>query len=432
MATIPILTGDDAARWLAERARPRLDEEARTTAAAILADVRARGDAALRDHTERLDGVRPERLPVPAEERRRALEGLHATRRRALEAARANIEAVHRAQLRREAPVEVRPGVAVWREFRPIERIGIYVPGGRADYPSSLLMCGVPARVAGCPRIVACSPPGPDGRVSDSVLAAAELLELDAVYAVGGAQAIAALACGTESVSRVDKIVGPGNRWVTAAKEIVYGIVDVDMPAGPSEIVVLADDAAEPHSVAADLISQAEHDPVALAAAVVTDADLGEKIAKEVDRQLERLPTNEVARASLAASAVCVAPDRATALDWVNRLAPEHVQITTRDDEDALARIEHAGSVFLGRQTPVAAGDYATGSNHVLPTAGRARAWGPLSVDDFGRWMAVQRMSADGLAALADTITTLARWEGLEGHARAVEARTAQGAGGAP
>jgi histidinol dehydrogenase len=304
-----------------------------------------------------------------------------------------------------------------------VDRVGIYVPGGRADYPSSVLMAGVPARLAGCPEVVVCAPPGPDGRPPASVLAAAELLELDRVFAVGGAQAVAALAFGTETIPRVDKIVGPGNRYVTAAKLLVFGLVDVDMPAGPSEIVALADADADAAWIAADLISQAEHAPDALAVCVTPDAALAGRVAQEAERQLAALPEPEIARTSLGRSAICVAPDLDGAIAWVNRLAPEHLTIVTRDAERVLDRIFNAGSVFLGPYAPVAAGDYATGSNHVLPTARHARAFDGLSVDDFGKWIQAQELTGDGLRALANAVTTLARWEGFEAHARAVEIR---------
>ena len=423
MAGIAVIEGARAEAWIRAKAEPGTDAEARRAVEPILADVRARGDVALRELTQRFEGVPVSSVRVPREAGRRALRSLSAERRSALEAARQNLEAFHRAQLREEPRVDVRPGVTVWREFRPNQRIGIYVPGGRAGYPSTLLMCAVPARLAGCADIVVCVPPSCDGQPPESVLAVAELLRIETVCAVGGAQAVAALAFGTESVPRVDKIFGPGNRYVTAAKELVYGVVDIDLPAGPTEIVVLADDSANPRWLAADLISQAEHAPDVLAVCVTTSETLGHRVADEIELQLEALPEPSVSRESLSASAVCIAPDAETAVEWVNALAPEHLTIVTRDDGAALERIIHAGSVFLGPYSATAAGDYATGSNHVLPTAGRARAWSALSVDDFGRWVQVQRLTVEGLAALAETVTTLSRWEGFEAHARAVEAR---------
>lgn len=427
MTLFALREGDSAARWVRERTEARLDEEARAAVQPILDAVRARGDAALLELTRELDGVTLAQLEAGPKDRRRALTGLSSDRRHALDQARANLEVFHRSQLRDETPVDVAPGITVWREFRPIRRVGIYVPGGRAGYPSSVLMCGVPALLAGCREIVICVPPGPGGRPPESVLAAAELLGIERVFAVGGAQAIAALAFGTESVPKVDKIFGPGNRYVTAAKELVYGAVDIDMPAGPSEIVVLAEETADPEWVAADLVSQAEHAPDVLAVCVTTHPRFGRRVCDEVERQLQALPDPEAAGASLGQGGVCVAPDLSTAIGWVNRLAPEHLSIVTGDDRAALRDIVDAGSVFLGGYSPVAAGDYAVGSNHVLPTARRARAWSALSVDDFGRWMQVQELTATGLRRLIDVVPPLARWEGFEAHARAVEVRFPEG-----
>ncbi len=423
MALIPIRRGADAERWIAEQIRPAPDEEARAAVAPIVADVRARGDSALRDWTERLDRVRLGRIEASVEDCRAALASLSPERLRALKEASANIDAFHRAQRRSEPKVEVRPGVTVWREFRPVPRVGIYVPGGRADYPSSLLMSAVPAKLAGCSSVIACVPPRPDGRAPDSVLAAAELLGLEGVYAVGGAQAIAALAYGTETVPQVDKIVGPGNRYVTAAKLMVAEVVEIDLPAGPSEIVVLADRSADPRWVAADLVSQAEHGPDTLAVCITDDSRIAELVAREAERQASALAQSDVARASLAASGVCLAPNLEAAIDWVNALAPEHLVIVTSDDEEVAARVINAGSVFLGPYAPVAAGDYAAGSNHVLPTGRRARATGGLSVDSFGKWVQFQRITAEGLRGLSETVIALARWEAFEAHARAVEVR---------
>jgi histidinol dehydrogenase len=423
MATVKILAGVEAARWIGERSVIDIDDEARATVEPIVNGVRERGDAALREFSERYDGITAEDFHATSDELDTALEELAPERRRALDVARANIECFHRAQRRQEAFVEVRPGVIVWRVFRPIERVGIYVPGGRASYPSSVLMSGIPARLAGCKEIVICVPPDSDGRAPTAVLAAAQLLDIKEVFAVGGAQAIAALAFGTETVERVHKIFGPGNRYVTAAKERVFGIVDIDMPAGPSEVVVLADDSANPEWVAADLISQAEHAPDTLAVCVTTTSKLADELAAAVERQLVTLPQPEVARESIARSAICVADDSNTAIAWVNQIAPEHLTLMTRDDEAALANIDNAGSVFLGPYSPVAAGDYAAGSNHVLPTGRRARAWSGLELDDFGRWMQVQRLSRSGLGDVAETVATLARWEGFEAHARAAEIR---------
>lgn len=423
MPLIPVLRPEEAAHWIARRKATVADEGAWAAVAPIVADVRARGDAAVLEYTRRFDGAVRSCVEVRAAERRAAWRRLSRERRRALETAGEAIEAFHRAQRRPGERVAVRAGVETWRVFRPILRVGAYVPGGRAAYPSTVLMTCIPARIAGCPTVVLCTPPGPDGRVPDAVLAAAELAGVERVFAVGGAQAIAALAYGTESVPRVDKIVGPGNRYVTAAKLLVSAVVTIDLPAGPSEVVVLADATAHPGWVAAELVAQAEHGPDGLCVAVTTEPDLAERIAAEVERQVDALPDPAAARATLARSAVCTAPDVQLAMDWVNTLAPEHLLLLTAEDDAMLARVVNAGSVFLGPYATVVAGDYAAGTNHVLPTGGRARAAGGLCVDDFGKWVQVQRVTRDGLRELADTLTTLARCEGLEAHARAVEIR---------
>jgi len=420
---IPLLDPSGADRWIAGRAATTIDREARAAVAPILAEVRARGDAAVLEYTRRFDGPTRISVEVTREERRQACRRLDPEQRRALEAAGAAIEAFHRAQRRVGERVCVGPGVEIWREFRPVPRVGAYVPGGRAAYPSTVLMTCLPARIAGCPSVVLCTPPGPDGCVPDAVLAAAELAGVERVFAVGGAQAIAALAYGTESVPRVDKIVGPGNRYVTAAKWLVSEAVAIDLPAGPSEVVVVAGATAEPRWVAAELVAQAEHGPDGLCVAIAAAPVLAGRIAAEVERQVEALPDPGPARATLARSAVCIAPDPDTAIDWVNALAPEHLVLMTEDDDAVLARVANAGSVFLGPYATVVAGDYATGANHVLPTGGRARAVGGLAVDDFGKWIQVQRVRRDGLRALAHTLTTLARCEGLEAHARAAAIR---------
>lgn len=425
-APIPVLEGPGADRWLeARRRRPAAGS--RPEVLEILEEVRTGGDEALLRLTARLDGVRPAALEVPRERWREALADLTPERREALERARRNLERFHAAQLREEAPVELEPGVRAWREFRPLERVGIYVPGGRAAYPSSLLMGAVPARLAGCGRVVACCPPGPDGLPPASVLAAAELAELDAVYAVGGAQAVAAMTWGTESVPAVDRIVGPGGRWVNDAKLAVSGVVAIDLPAGPSEVVVWADGSADPGLVAAELLAQAEHGPDSLAVAVLPDRGAAGRVRVALADDLERTERRDLAAASLAGSALLVAGSDAEALGWVDDLAAEHLVLLREDAREAAARVRHAGAVFLGPWSPVAAGDYAAGTNHVLPTGRRARSDGGLSVDDFGRWIQLQELSREGLEALAPSIVTLAEWEGLPAHADAVRARVGTG-----
>jgi histidinol dehydrogenase len=420
---VPVLAGEEARRWVDGYGRSPVEAGVDERVGEILADVRERGDTALLEWSERLDGVRPEPLRVPPDRCRRALEALDPAIRDALERAAANVERFHAAQRREEAPVEVEPGVTAWRTFRPLDRVGVYTPGGRAPYPSSLLMAAVPARVAGCRRVVACSPPAPGGEPHPAVMATAALLDVDALFAVGGAQAVAAMAFGTSSVPAVDKVVGPGSRWVNRAKLAVFERVDVDLPAGPSEVLVWADDVADPGLVAAELLAQAEHGPDSLAAAVLPDRGMAERVRSGLTDRLDAAPRGEAAAGALAGSALLVTGDEATARGWVNEMAAEHLVILREDPEEALAAVRHAGSVFLGPHTPVAAGDYASGTNHVLPTRRRSRSTGGLSLDDFGKWMQVQRMDADGLRSLGPTVIRLAEWEGFPAHADSVRER---------
>lgn len=419
---LPVLAGDRADAWLAER-RERASDAPAAEVADILERVREEGDRALLELTRRLDGVRPPRLEVPPGRCREALDALPAERRSALERARRNLRRVHRAQRRDEESVEVEPGVRAWRVFRPIERVGVYVPGGRAPYPSSLLMAAVPARVAGCGRVVACSPPAADGEPARAVMAAASLAEVDALYAVGGAQAVGALAYGTAAVERVDKIFGPGGPWVNEAKLAVFRDVEVDLPAGPSEVAVWADGRADPDLVAAELLAQAEHGPDSLAVGVLPAGPLPGRVLHRLAERLASTPRSADAAESLAASALLVHEDPARAIDWVNELAPEHLVVLREDARAVLDDVRHAGSVFLGDHTPVAAGDYAVGTNHVLPTRRRSRASGGLSIDAFGKWMQVQTMDAGGLRSLAPAVIELAEWEGFSAHAESVRAR---------
>ncbi len=419
---LPVLAGGEADRWV-ETLDRRGGESGDEAVRAILREVREGGDDALFRLTERYDGVRPAALRVPPERCRSALEALPEGRRRALERAVRNVRRFHEAQLREEDRVEVEPGVTAWREFRPLDRVGCYVPGGRAPYPSSLVMTAVPARVAGCGEVVACCPPGPDGEPPAAVRAAAALLGIDALFAVGGAQAVGALARGTETVPRVDKIVGPGSRWVNRAKLAVFEEVAVDTPAGPSEVLVWADGSADPDLAALELLAQAEHGPDSLAAAVVPEEDLARRINGALAPRLDATARREDAAEALAGSALLVSGDRSRGLAWVNRIAAEHLVLLREDPEAELADVRHAGSVFLGPDTPVAAGDYASGTNHVLPTRGRARGAGGLSVDDFGTWIQVQRMDRRGLETLGPAVAELADWEGFGAHAASVRER---------
>ena len=400
-----------AYRSLVDRAP--VPEEVRAQTLALLLDVRKGGDAALLDLTERFDGVRLAQTRVTDPAIKAALENLDPALRSALEVAASNIEAVHSAQRFQEEPVEVVRGVRVWREWRPFRRVGIYVPGGRTVYPSSVLMLAIPARLAGCQEIVMCSPPQRDGQVAAAILAAGALAGVTEVHAIGGAHAIAAMAYGTESVCRVDKIFGPGNAYVTAAKLAVFGEVAVDMPAGPSEILVLTDGSVPAPWMAADLRAQAEHAPDARAILVSTDT----AIAADVRNLVERDLAGQVR--------VLTTTTMDAAVDFANEFAPEHLTLACAEPERWLARISAAGSVFLGPYAAPAAGDYATGSNHVLPTGGASRSFSALGLDAFGRTMQVQSLDRDGLRRLEPIVDAIAGAEGLTAHRESVRARTA-------
>lgn len=386
--------------------------------------VRERGDEALRDLTRRHDKVELASLEVPRAEWSDAYARLPPDLKDALASAAANIERFHRACLPTPVEIEVVPGLRAGRRHIPHRRVGVYVPGGRAAYPSTVLMTAIPAKVAGVHEIVVATPPGPGGAVPDATLAACAAAGVDRVFAVGGAQAIFALAHGTQSVPRVDKIVGPGNAWVAAAKARVAGLVAIDAPAGPSEVLVLCDEGSAPELAAREMLAQAEHDPAAACVCVTTDAEVGESVRAEVERLLKDAPRGDVVRASLAGQgAVLVAKDEAEACAFSDRYAPEHVVILTRDPRATLARLQDYGSAFLGPWSSVALGDYCSGPNHVLPTAGLARSYSGLSVDDFLRRPTHQEATRDALHALAPTAERLATLEGLANHASAVRAR---------
>ncbi|HEX6558320.1 MAG TPA: histidinol dehydrogenase [Longimicrobiales bacterium] len=397
--------------------------------AKLIADVRARGDDALREQARRFDGVESLHIEVPRSEWQGALDALDAQVRAGLEQAAGNIATFHRAQLPTVLEVEVEPGVLLGRRADPLQRVAVYAPGGRAAYPSSVLMGVVPARVAGVGEVVVCSPAGPDGRPPATVLAACAIGNADRLFAIGGAGAIAAAAYGTATVARVDKIVGPGNAYVTEAKRQVTGVVAIDCPAGPSEVLVIADDSANAEFVAYELFAQAEHDPDAASVLVSTSRELIEQVAGMIDREIASQPRRDVIRAALAArGALLLATDEAEMLSFSTRYAPEHVTLYVRAPRAALARTFNAGTVFLGNATSVAFGDYLTGANHVLPTAALARSYSGLSIFDFIRWTTYQQVAAGAAARLAGPTAVLADAEGLPAHARAARLRIAGGA----
>lgn len=401
------------------------DTQIREDAAAIVRTVQQGGNDALSEANRRFGGGRFDgALHVEPELLERALSELSSDLVQALRAAERNIRRCHLPQRPEDAVVEVAPGVTVARLWSPLTRVGVYVPGGRAAYPSSLLMGAIPAQVAGVPEVAVVSPAGTDGHVNPVVLAAAGMLGIEEFYVTGGAQAIGAMAFGTESITRVDKIVGPGGPWVTAAKLAVYGVCGVDLPAGPSEAVVIADATADPRLAAADLLCQAEHGPDSPIVLVAVGDTLIDEILEEAETQVAGLEREAIIRSSLEGFGLAVtAPGLDEAVEFAEEWAPEHLTMHTTNPAKDSDRVPSAGSVFLGRWTPESAGDYATGANHVLPTGGLARSHGPLGVEDFGSWRQVQELTKEGLALLAPTIRTLAVAEGLTAHAHSVDVR---------
>jgi histidinol dehydrogenase len=409
-----------------ERPSAASHERTLAQAQAIIDAVRAEGDAALARYTRDFDGVELTRLQVTPEEFAAAGSQLQPEQHAAIERAIANVEAFHRAALPGAISLEVQPGVRCERLIRPIEAVGLYVPAGSAPLPSTVYMLAVPARLAGCPQRVLCTPPLRDGFASAAVLVAARLCGIEQVFKVGGAQAIAALAYGTQSVPKVAKIFGPGNAWVTAAKQLVAADPDgaaLDMPAGPSEVLVIADESARAEFIASDLLGQAEHDPRSQALLVTPSRELAQAVAAAVERQLPALSRTQILQHSLAASRILLVSDLTQALEVSNAYAPEHLIIDTRSPRALLDRVTNAGSVFLGAWSPVTMGDYCSGTNHVLPTYGYARAYSGLSVLDFTRRMTVQELQPEGLRALGPTASTLAQLEGLDAHVATVALR---------
>ncbi len=392
----------------------------------VIAQVRADGDHALKALTRRFDGVELDSLRVSAEEFAAAAAQIDDTLKQALAEAQQRIIAWHRAGMSAEFEIETAPGVHCGRVIRPIARVGLYVPAGSAPLPSTALMLGVPAMLAGCLEVVLCSPPRADGSVDPAVLYAAQLCGIRNVFKLGGAQAIAAMAIGSASVPRCDKLFGPGNTWVTAAKQAVSSAEDgpaIDMPAGPSEVLVIADAGANPAFVAADLLSQAEHGPDSQVLLLSDSAGLLDAVAVEIARQVALLPRAQIAEKSLAHARLIAVPTLAHAFAISNRYAPEHLILALREPRAWLDRVSSAGSVFLGDYAPEALGDYCSGTNHVLPTGGAARAYSGVSVASFQKSISVQSVSASGIAAIGPCALRIAEAEGLQAHAQAVRVR---------
>ncbi|EGQ9700361.1 histidinol dehydrogenase [Vibrio parahaemolyticus] len=404
--------------------RPAIAEGANITAAVadVIAKVRTQGDAALLEFTEKFDRVKPESIRVPSKEINAASERLSAEMKQALEQAYSNIAKFHKAQKPQPIKVETQPGVMCEQVTRPIQKVGLYIPGGSAPLPSTVLMLGVPAKIAGCRKVVLCSPPP----IADEILYVAKLCGIDEVYNVGGGQAVAAMAYGTKSVSKVDKIFGPGNAYVTEAKRQVsndFRGAAIDMPAGPSEVLVIADETADPDFIAADLLSQAEHGPDSQVVLVTPSPIVADQVTDAVQRQLKALSRADIAQKALASSLIIISESITQAVSISNYYGPEHLIVQTKNPRELLPLLDNAGSIFLGDWSPESAGDYASGTNHVLPTYGYTRTYSSLGLADFSKRMTVQELSAEGLQNLAPTVVTMAEAEGLDAHKRAVTIR---------
>lgn len=415
--------------WPALCRRPVLDlETIEAQVLPVLREVQREGDAAIRRFAAQFDHVVLEELMVPSEEIEHAADELPETLKNAIALARQNIEAFHRVQLAAEPAIDVAPGVRCWRKSVPVSRVGLYIPGGTAPLFSTVLMLGIPARLAGCREVVLCTPPDRTGRVHPAILYCASRLGIEKIFKIGGAQAVAALAFGTETVPGVDKIFGPGNQYVTTAKQLVSRAgVAIDLPAGPTELAVVADKSCTPAFVAADVLSQAEHGEDSQVVLVSPETTVLDAVQAQIDRQLGPLPRRDIATAALQQSKSILVDNLDIALDFVNTYAPEHLILAIDAAEKFAGRIESAGSVFLGHFAPESAGDYASGTNHTLPTNGSARTFSGVSVDSFVKKITFQQITEAGLRHIGPAIQEMARAEGLEAHRNAVTVRTATG-----
>lgn len=390
----------------------------------IIENVKANGDKALFEYCEKFDKAKLSTLEVSAEEIEEAFNAVEPKFVEIIEKAAVNVREFHSRQVRNSFILNEKDGVVIGQKVLPIEKVGLYVPGGTAAYPSTVLMDSIPAKIAGCKEIVMVTPPNAEGKVNPVILAAAKIAGVDRIFKLGGAQAVAALAYGTESVPKVDKIVGPGNAFVAEAKKQVFGMVSIDMIAGPSEILVVADKTCNPKFVAADLLSQAEHDKMASAVLVCDDMDFAEAVSAELERQIPLLPREEIARTSIDNNGkIIVADDLIKAIDIANEIAPEHLELCMDNPFDYLDKIKHAGSIFMGKYCPEALGDYFAGPNHTLPTSGTARFSSPLSVDDFAKKTQYTYYTREALSAVAEDVAFFAEKEGLSAHARSATVR---------
>lgn len=386
--------------------------------------VKNQGDRAVKNYTDRFDQVQLDDFLVSPAEIERASAQVGENLQNAILLAKSNIEKFHAAQRTPEVRTQTMPGVLCWQQKRPIQKVGLYIPGGTAPLFSTVLMLGVPAQLAGCREIILCTPPDTEGKIHPAILYTAALCGIDKIYRVGGIQAIAAMCFGTESIPAVHKIFGPGNQYVTVAKQVAtkYGLA-IDIPAGPSELMVLADDSAVPDFVASDLLSQAEHGVDSQVILVSTSGDLIDAVQKEIDRQLPALPRAAIAQKAMANSRSILMGDLASAMDLVNRYGPEHLILCHREVDQCLDRLENAGSVFIGNYTPESAGDYASGTNHTLPTSGHAKAYGGVNLDSFTKSMTFQEISPEGILGIGKAIELMAGAEGLQAHKNAVTLR---------
>ena len=406
-------------------ARENISANVEGVVSGIIANVVEKGDQALFDYALQFDKVQLNALEVSGEEIEEAFASVEPEFLEILREAAANIRAYHEKQVRNSFILNEKDGVVIGQKVTPIEKVGLYVPGGTASYPSTVLMDSIPAKIAGCAQIVMVTPPGKDGKVSPVILAAAKIAGVDRIFKVGGAQAVAALAYGTQSVPKVDKIVGPGNAYVAEAKKQVFGMVSIDMIAGPSEILVVADATANPRFVAADLLSQAEHDKMASAVLVTDSRAFAEAVSAELEVQIPQLPRAEIARASIDNNGKIIVAEGnlMLAIDIANRIAPEHLELCVDNPFDYLDKIKHAGSIFMGKYCPEALGDYFAGPNHTLPTSGTARFSSPLSVDDFVKKTQFTYYTESALQKVADKIAFFAHKEGLDAHAKSATIR---------
>ena len=402
----------------------KMDAKVLQTVSDIIENVRTKGDSAIIEYTERFDRIKLKRLAVTREEIEEAYEKVDPELVEEIENAAYNIERFHKMQLTNDLWLtEVEPGITLGVKSTPLERVGCYIPGGRASYPSTALMTVIPARVAGVEEVICCTP----APVNPVTLVALDIAGIDEVYTIGGAQAIAGMALGTESIEPVQKIVGPGNIFVTAAKTILRDRVEIDFPAGPSEAGILADATCDPAYVASDLIAQAEHDPMSAAVLITDSKDVAEAVDREMDKQVKKAPRREIIEAALKNSGYIVADSMDLAIEMMNDIAPEHLVIQTADPMDTLSKVRNAGSIFVGRYTPIAAGDYASGTNHVLPTAGNAKLFSGLNVAHFRKTSTVQMLTKEGLETIAPTIRRISTSEGLHAHCFSVDVRCPKG-----